>query len=125
MYNVLIVDDQESSRQFMQYAVASNNKYVVVGALTDATKAESFCRNHKVDLILMDIQTDGKETGLQSSRQVKAYDKNIKIIIVTFFVEQEHINIAKKIGCEGFWYKDHSTIPISNVLDKVINGETV
>ncbi len=125
MYNILIVDDQESSRQFMKYAVIHDGKYSVVGMLSDATQAENFCKTHKVDLILMDIQTDGKETGLQSARQVKSYDKNIKIMIVTFFVEQEHINIAKKIGCEGFWYKDHSTTTISEVLEKIMAGDTV
>ena len=125
MYNILIVDDQESSRKFIQYGLMGNAQYKVVGALADATETESFCRNHKVDLILMDIQTDGKETGLQSAKKVKAYDKRIKIIIVTFFVEQELINIAKKIGCEGFWYKDHSTTSISDVIDKVIDGEII
>ncbi len=125
MYNILIVDDQESSRKFMQYELAGNDKYKVIGALADATEAESFCRNHKVDLILMDIQTNGQETGLQSSKKVKAYDKKIKIVIVTFFVEQEHINIAKKIGCEGFWYKDHSTMAVSEVIDKVMDGQII
>lgn len=125
MYNILIVDDQESSRQFMQYALASNEQYKVIGALADSTEAESFCRTHKVDLILMDIQTNGQETGLQSAKKVKAYNKNIKIIIVTFYVEQEHIKIAKKIGCEGFWYKDHSTITLSEVIDEVLQGSII
>ena len=125
MYNILIVDDQESSRQFMQYALASNEQYKVIGALADSTEAESFCRTHKVDLILMDIQTNGQETGLQSAKKVKAYNKNIKIIIVTFMVQSEHIELAKAIGCEGFWYKDHGTTTLLEVMDKVMAGETV
>ncbi len=125
MFNVLIVDDQKSSRELMQYIVSESDKYTLVGALESASKAESFCKNNKVDVILMDIYTDGKENGISSAKQVKAYNPKIKIIIVTFLVQKEHIENAKAIGCEGFWYKDHSTQKLLLVIDEVMSGKTI
>ncbi len=125
MYNVLIVDDQKSSRELMQYVVCESETYNIVGALEDADSTEDFCKSNKVDLILMDIHTAGKENGLKGSKAVKGYNKKIKIIIVTFLVQADHIKQAKEIKCEGFWYKDHSTKKLVDVMDGVMRGEIV
>ncbi len=125
MYNVLIIDDQKSSRELMRYVVLESNDYKLVGSLEDAEKALEFCKETKVDLILMDIYTAGKENGIKAANMVKRHKSDIKIIIVTFMVQQEHIEKARKIGCEGFWYKDYSTIKLLEVMDRVMNGEFV
>ncbi len=125
MYKVLIVDDQKSSRELMRYVISDSKQYEIVGTLEDASSAACFCRANRVDLIFMDIHTGGRETGIQSAKKVKAYNSNIKIIIVTFMVQQEHIEMARAAGCEGFWYKDHGTTSLLEVMDKVMAGEMV
>ena len=125
MYKVLIIDDQKSSRELMRYVISDSNNYEIVGTLEDASKAKSFCIENKVDIIFMDIHTNGRETGIQSAKKVKEYNSNIKIIIVTYIVQSEHIDMARSIGCEGFWYKDHSTTSLLEVIDKVAMGEIV
>lgn len=125
MYKVLIVDDQKSSRELMRYVISDSDGYEIIGTLEDASIAESFCRENSVDLIFMDIYTGGRETGIQSAKKVKAYNPNIKIIIVTFMVQQGHIELARDAGCEGFWYKDHSTNTLLEVMDKVMAGDII
>lgn len=125
MYKVLIVDDQKSSRELMRYVISDSEQYEIVGMLEDASSAEYFCKVNKVDLIFMDIHTGGRATGLQSAKKVKEFNSNIKIIIVTFMVQSEHIEMAREIGCEGFWYKDHGSTSLLEVMDKVMVGETV
>ena len=125
MYNVLIVDDQNSSRELMKYVVSEDSNYQLVGMLEDAEKTEIFCRYKKVDLILMDIHTANKENGIKASSVIKKIKPQIKIIIVTFMVQQEHIEEARKAGCEGFWYKDHSSEKLLEVMNVVMGGGTV
>ncbi len=124
MIKVLIVDDQKSSRELMQYIISENENYRLVGTLEDADKATEFCHYNQVDLILMDIHTSGKENGLSSARSVKNACPKTKIIIVTFMVQQEHISKARNAGCEGFWYKDHSSQRLIDVINIVMSGKS-
>ena len=125
MYNVLIVDDQKSSRELLQYVIADSDKYKLIGSLEDSEKSNEFCLNNNVDLVLMDIHTAGRENGIKNAKIIKSNKPNIKIIIVTFMVQQEHIDKARAAGCEGFWYKDHSSVKLLEVMDKVMEGEKI
>ena len=78
-----------------------------------------------VDLILMDVVTENGESGLVASEKIKKKFPNIKIIIVTSMPECSYIKRAKKIGVEGFWYKEINEQPILSIMEKVINGEIV
>ncbi len=125
MYRVLIVDDQQSSRELMCYAASERENYQVVGALEDAYDAIDFCKNNSVDLILMDIYTAKKENGIEVSKIIKENNQNIKIIIVTFLVAQEHIDKAREYGLEGFWYKDHNDQKLVDVMNLVMEGNII
>ncbi len=125
MYNVLIVDDQKSSRELMRYVISDKENYNIIGMLENAEEAESFCIENEVDLVFMDIQTNGKETGIQSAKKIKEYNPNIKIIIVTFMVQSEYIYMAREVGCEGFWYKDHGATTLFEVTENVMSGKTI
>ena len=57
--------------------------------------------------------------------KIKKKFPNIKIIIVTSMPECSYIKRAKKIGVEGFWYKEINEQPILSIMEKVINGEIV
>ncbi len=125
MYNVLIVDDQKSSRELMRYIVQSDENFQVAHTLHYAEDAKPYCKNNLIDLILMDICTGSDETGIIAAETIKQTYPNIKIIIVTFLILQEHIEKARKIGCDGFWYKDHSEQKLIEVMNSVMRGEKV
>ncbi len=124
MYNVMIVDDQSSSHALMQYAILrSEGKYKITKAFFDASRVIDELRYEPVDLILMDIHTQGKENGIQVAAKVKKYYPNIKIIILTFVLQKKYIEAAKNAGCEGFWYKDHADMDLLKVMDGVMEGK--
>ena len=125
MYKVLIVDDQKSSRELMKYSISENKNYTLIGSIENAQEATTFIDAKKVDLILMDIHTGGKQNGIECSKKIKAAHPDIKIIIVTFMVQQAHIDEARLAGCEGFWYKDHSPTKLIEVMNTVMAGQCV
>ncbi len=123
MYNVIIVDDQPSSRDIMKYAILlGGDRYYLAKEFADADMVMSELHFTKPDLILLDIFTGGKENGIAVARQIKEKHPNVKIIILTFLIQKRHIEEAKRIGCEGFWYKDHPDTTLLQVMDNVMNG---
>ncbi len=125
MFSLLIVDDKKSSRELMRYVVSECEEFKLVGVLEDAQNAPDFCKSNKVDLILMDIYTGGHENGIECAGLIKKSYPNTKIIIVTFLVQPEHVDKARAAKLEGFWYKDHSSSRLVEVMKKVVAGETV
>ncbi len=123
MYNIMIVDDQSSSHALMQYAIMrSEGRYNITKAFFNADKVFDELRYETVDLILMDIHTQGKETGIAVAAKVKKHYPKIKIIILTFVLQKKYIEEAKQAGCEGFWYKDHADLDLLQVMDCVMDG---
>ncbi len=125
MYNVLIVEDQEMPRQLFEIFVSSSEKYNLVGSITNSEEALPFCKKNKVDLILMDVITEGNNSGLVAAAEIKKEMPQIKIIIVTSMPEYSWIKRAKAIGVDSFWYKETSEEPILALMDRTCNGENI
>ena len=124
-YNVLIVDDQEMTRQLFEIFVNSSDKYNHVGSISNAELAFTFCRNKEVDLILMDVMTELGNSGLKAAEEIKTEFPNIKIIIVTSMPEYSWLECAKKIGVDSFWYKEAKQKSILSVMDRTMAGESI
>ncbi len=125
MHNVVIVDDQKSSRDLLKYMISESDNFRMIKSIDNSDNCLEVCYSHNVDLILMDIYTAGKENGIKNATLIKKNYPKIKIIIVTFLIQKEHINNALSVGCEGFWYKEYSDVKLVDVMSGVMNGEII
>ena len=125
MVHVLIVDDQRTARQMLEYAVSKDEKYSLVRSIENAALVEMYCTRGEVDLILMDVYTAYRESGLEAAAKIKKNYPAIKIIIVTSLPEHSFIQKAREAGCESFWYKDFGEENLLSVMDRTMAGESV
>ena len=121
--NVMIVEDQAMPRQLFETIVRSDPRLNLAVSIDSAEIADLCCARHGIDLVLMDVVTKNGASGLVAAEKIKAADKKIKIIIVTSMPEFSYVERAKKIGVEGFWYKDFGTEPVLSVIGRVLSGE--
>ena len=121
----MIVEDQQMPKTLFSHYINSSNHFYLQIAIENASIADIVCTKTPVDLILMDVVTENGESGLVAAEKIKKKFPNIKIIIVTSMPECSYIKRAKKIGVEGFWYKEINEQPILSIMEKVINGEIV
>lgn len=124
-YSVMIVEDQQMPKTLFSHYINSSNHFYLQIAIENASIADIVCTKMPVDLILMDVVTENGESGLVAAEKIKKKFPNIKIIIVTSMPECSYIKRAKKIGVEGFWYKEINEQPILSIMEKVVNGEIV
>lgn len=124
-YSVLIVEDHAMPMQLFEHFVQSSDKYTLAKSIDCAAFAEIYCMSGQVDLILMDVVTADGASGLDAAEKTKKKYPKTKIIIVTSMPECSYISRAKKLGAEGFWYKDTSKESILCVMDRVMSGEIV
>ena len=122
---IMIVEDQAMPRQLLEGFINSSEEYELVASIDNASVADIYCLKQKIDLILMDVVTKNGSSGLSAAERIKKLNPQIKIIIVTSMPECSYVERAKKIGVEGFWYKDFSKEPILSLISRVLNGEIV
>lgn len=125
MIKVLIVEDEPMAQKLIETFIEKSERYEVVSTLASAGFAESYCRKHHVDIILMDVITDLGVSGLETAIKIKELFKNIKIIIITSQPECSFINRAREGGVDSFWYKTSSEKEIIELMDRTMAGESI
>lgn len=125
MWNVLIVDDQNTSRRLMEMMVEASGNYTVVKAIPLAKMADIYALTLPIDLIIMDIVMADGISGLAAAEKIKNSKPDIKILLVTSMPEVSFMERAKEIGVDSFWYKETEESPLISVMDRTMAGENV
>jgi len=106
--NILIVEDDESSAMLEDEIVKEYSQHIYhVSTGLDAVEA---CQKYPdLDLILMDIQMPVM-TGIEATKQIRKFNKDIIIIAQTAFVFSGDRERALAIGCNDYISKpiDHT-----------------
>jgi CheY-like chemotaxis protein len=111
---ILIVEDDETSEMLIRLAVRNFSDNI----LTAATGVEAIkqCQNNPdIDLILMDIKM-GEMDGYEATRQIRLWNKKVKIIAQTAFGMEGDREKAIDAGCNDY---------ISKPLDIAILKELI
>ena len=124
MINTILVEDDLYIQKHFAERLKSNDVFRLVGVYRDAFDAERNC-NSSIQLILMDVQTQHKHSGLAAAERIKKAFPNIKIVIVTSLVDPEVLAKAKTGAANSLWYKDHGTDELLDVINRTLGGENV
>lgn len=122
---VLVADDQYVARSFFEIHVEMLNRYELVASLANAEQAVAWCGEHPVDLVIMDVMMKYGLDGLTCARTIKHDHPEIKIILTTSTAEAGWIEKARLAKIESFWFKEYSEIPLTEVMDRTMAGESV
>lgn len=122
---MLVVDDQYVARSFFEIHVGMAKKYELAASLSTAEQAVAWCMEHPVDLVIMDVMMKYGLDGLTCARTIKNNCPEVRIILVTSTAESEWIEKARKAKIDSFWFKEYSDIPLTEVMDRTMDGESV
>jgi DNA-binding NarL/FixJ family response regulator len=101
---VLIVDDDDLMRAGLTSVLASDESVVVVGETGDGRGAVQSTREHRPDVVLMDIRMPGLD-GIAATREVLEASPRVKVVILTTFEDDDYIFGALNAGASGFLLK--------------------
>ncbi len=121
MIEVMIVDDQEIIRQSLEMMLSSKPGIHVSATATDGRDAIAKVRMKHPDVILMDIRMPGMD-GIECLKIIRELNKNIKVIILTTFDDDEYIYESLKYGANGFLLKGTKMAEIIKAIEVVNNG---
>jgi DNA-binding NarL/FixJ family response regulator len=101
---VLIVDDDDLMRAGLKSVLASDESVQVVGEVGDGHGVVESTREHRPDVVLMDIRMPGLD-GIAATRSVLEASPDVKVVMLTTFEDDDYIFGALNAGASGFLLK--------------------
>jgi NarL family two-component system response regulator LiaR len=119
---ILIVDDHAMVRSGLKNFIYGFEWMEPVGEARDGAEAVDFCAQHEVDVVLMDMimpQMDGSE----ATRRIMTLGKQIRIIILTSFHEQDLVEEALKAGATSYLLKNVTAEELASAIRSAYAGQ--
>ncbi|MCA0319140.1 MAG: response regulator [Proteobacteria bacterium] len=118
---VMIVEDNELNMKLFHDLLEANGYRTI--QTRNGTEALDLARNHKPDLILMDIQLP-EISGLDVTRWIKEDDtiRHIPIIAVTAFAMKGDEERIRAGGCEAYLSKPISVAKFIETVRHFLGG---
>lgn len=118
---VMIVDDQELIRESLQVMLELDESIEIVASVKNGQEALEHYKTLEPHVILMDVRMPIMD-GVLATREIKRLNREVKIIILTTFNEDEYIFNAIKEGANGYLLKDISAEKLRETIKSVYNG---
>ena len=121
---VLIVDDDALVRAGLRIILSSAEDLEVVGEADDGARAVAAVREHRPDVVLMDIRM-AQMDGITATAALRRLDPAPQVIVLTTFQADEQVLRALRAGASGFLVKDTPPAEIINAVRVVASGDAI
>ena len=120
MASVVIVDDAELFREAL-HAAFSQEGFEVKGVAADAMKAIDMAREHKPDLVMLDLLMPGM-SGIEVVGAILKASQETKVVLLTSSESAKDMLAAVKAGALGYLTKDTPLPRLVAAMHDVLNG---
>lgn len=120
-FKVLICDDSILMRKKLKDSLASLGSFDIIEAANGQSAVDMYKEN-KPDLVFMDIVMPVKD-GIEAVTEIKAFDKDAKVVMASSSGTKEHLRRAIKAGAYDFIQKPWEQEQIAKIVNNVIKKE--
>jgi DNA-binding NarL/FixJ family response regulator len=116
---IFLADDSVLILDRLQELLGNYSYIEIVGSCNNGIAALEMLRKLKPDLAIVDIKMPGI-TGLQVLTEIRKEDILLKFMILTFYSNDYHLQIAMKAGADYFFSKADDFEKIQDVITELI-----
>ncbi|MGM0379721.1 MAG: response regulator transcription factor [Bacillota bacterium] len=121
MIKIAIIDDQELMTKGLKMILEEVEEFEIVATGSNGYDALNIAKKYYPDIFLMDIKMP-KMNGVEATKQLLDLYKDLKIIILTTFNDDEYISKALKYGAKGYLLKESRSEKIIESIKTVYKG---
>jgi DNA-binding NarL/FixJ family response regulator len=118
---IVIYDDSPSLRESLKSLIQQSDKLLFLAAYPNVMNVEEQVKETAPDVILMDIDMPGR-SGIEAVRLIRAFNRQVYIIILTVFDDHAHVLEAIRAGASGYLLKKHITDRLETAIQEVQTG---
>ena len=124
MINILIADNHTLVRKGVQALLAQQPDLNVVAEAETLEDAIEQLRQHRVEVVLLDVSLPGPATGrdgLDLIAQVRALQPRARTVVLTMHTESEYATRALKAGAHGYVTKEVTPELLISAIRRVVS----
>lgn len=120
---VVIVDDHNMVRKGLMVLLEAYDDLEIAGEASDGQYAVDLCRRACPDVVLMDMIMPNLD-GIAATRQILEACPQTRVIALTSYSDEDHIQAALKAGAISYMMKDISGDELAGAIRRAHEGES-
>ncbi|MCB1153138.1 response regulator transcription factor, partial [bacterium] len=120
---VILADDHKMIREGLSALLQSEADVEVVAEAQDGATAVKLAREHKPDVMIMDIVMPDLN-GIDATRQIMEFAPETKIIALSMHTEKRFVTEMLEAGASGYLLKDSAFEELIRAINVVLEGKT-
>lgn len=125
MAKVILIDDHHIVRQGLEFLISTVDELEVQASFANG---EAFIKyleeNSAPDIILLDLVMP-EMNGIEVTEYIKKHYPEIKVLVLTSYVDDEHVISAINKGADGYEMKDVEPQKLITTILDVLNNKQV
>lgn len=123
MIRLAIVDDHRLVREAWKLLLSRDPRLEVIAVCENGLQAIEVCKNEHPDIVLMDITME-PINGVDTTRMIREFDEQVKIIGVSVHSDLAHVNAIMGAGANGYVTKNSSGEEMIHAIIQIMDGKT-
>ena len=119
---ILLVEDHHIVRQGIKQLLKLHDNYEIVGDAGDGTSAIEKTKTLLPDVVVLDISIP-KINGIETAKQIRTIDPDIKIIVLTMYEAKELITRMLDIGVSAYLNKESTDTDLAAAIEATMSGQ--
>lgn len=125
MHRIILVDDHHIVRQGLEFLLSTVEDLEVIEGFSDGQAFLNYLAEHEApDIVLLDLVMPNMN-GIEITEKLKADYPQIKILVLTSYIDDEHVISAIDKGADGYEMKDVEPEQLIDSINKVLSGEKI
>lgn len=121
---VMVVDDHPIVREGLRLMLATSDDLLLVGDAADGATALQLIAEVQPDVVLLDLCLPGID-GLEVLEQIRANWRQVAVLILTTYNEDELILRGLQAGASGYLLKESSLETLFHAIRASARGEVI
>ena len=118
MKKILVVEDARYMSETIELLL--EDSYEIVGVAVNGREAISKYKELKPDLVTMDLVMEEMD-GIQAIREIKRYDPNALILVISALGSPEQMEEAMEAGADEYLWKPFTVKIIQEAVEKLLS----
>ena len=119
---IMVADDHKLMREALCRMLEERPGLEVVAQADDGRHAVRLAREHRPDLVLVDVAMPGLN-GVEAARRILQENPAVKIIALTMYTDRQMVQRMMEVGATGYLTKDCAFDLLEQAVEVVMDGK--
>ncbi|TWI59939.1 response regulator transcription factor [Halalkalibacter nanhaiisediminis] len=119
--SIVIIDDHQLFREGVKRILAMESDLEVVADGEDGSEAIELVKEHRPDVVLMDINMP-QMNGVEATRELVQAFPHVKVLILSIHDDESYVTHVLKTGASGYLLKEMDAAALVEAVKVVASG---